>query len=177
MYPGRVVAFAIDNEELGTQSIAVVAEMSGVSDEATAERIEREIRNLITASLGIAPRYVRVVPQRWIVKSTAGKISRRDTRNRFLKESKILSLWRPQIPLDRENARQAAREAIAEITKRSVQDSQRIISTGMIDSLSVLKLIAVLEEKLQIQIPKEQVQPEDFDSVEIILDTIERTGL
>jgi hypothetical protein len=27
-----------------------------------------------------------VVPQRWIVKSTAGKISRRDTRNRFLEE-------------------------------------------------------------------------------------------
>jgi hypothetical protein len=25
-------------------------------------------------------------PQRWIVKSTAGKISRRDTRNRFLEE-------------------------------------------------------------------------------------------
>jgi len=46
----------------------------------------------------------------------------------------------------------------------------------LIDSLSVLKLITLLEEKLQIQIPKEQVQPEDFDSVETILDTIERTG-
>jgi acyl-CoA synthetase (AMP-forming)/AMP-acid ligase II len=89
VYPGRVVAFGIDDEELATQSIAVVAEMSRAFHETEVGRIEREIRNLITASLGIAPRYVRVVPQRWIVKSTAGKISRRDTRDRFLKESEI----------------------------------------------------------------------------------------
>jgi hypothetical protein len=29
---------------------------------------------------------VKVVQQRWIVKSTAGKISRRDTRERFIRE-------------------------------------------------------------------------------------------
>src|SRR5262249_14783911 len=87
VYPGRVVAFGVDNKDLGTQSIAVVAEASGEFREAEAARLEREIRSLITASLGIAPRYVRVVPQRWIVKSTAGKISRRDTRDRFVKES------------------------------------------------------------------------------------------
>jgi acyl carrier protein len=44
----------------------------------------------------------------------------------------------------------------------------------MIDSLSVLKLIVILETKLQILVPKDQVQPEDFDSVEMILDTLER---
>jgi acyl carrier protein len=58
-----------------------------------------------------------------------------------------------------------------------LRDDQCIISTGLIDSLSVLKLIVALETKLQVQIPKEKVQPEDFDSVEIILDTIGRIGL
>jgi hypothetical protein len=48
--------------------------------------MEKEIKSLIIASLGVAPRFVSVVPQRWIIKSTAGKISRRDTRNRFLEE-------------------------------------------------------------------------------------------
>jgi fatty-acyl-CoA synthase len=86
VYPGRVVAFGVDNEELGTQSIGVVAEMSGEFDSAKADLMEKEIQSLIIASLGVAPRFVRVVPQRWIVKSTAGKISRRDTRNRFLEE-------------------------------------------------------------------------------------------
>jgi fatty-acyl-CoA synthase len=84
VYPGRVVAFGVDNEELGTQSIGVVAEMSVEFDSAKVDRMEKEIQSLIIASLGVAPRFVKVVPQRWIVKSTAGKISRRDTRNRFL---------------------------------------------------------------------------------------------
>jgi fatty-acyl-CoA synthase len=86
VYPGRVVAFGIDNDELGTQSIGVVAEMEDEFDSVRAEGMEREIRNLIVASLGVAPRYVSVVPRRWIIKSTAGKISRRDTRNRLLEE-------------------------------------------------------------------------------------------
>jgi fatty-acyl-CoA synthase len=86
VYPGRVVAFGIDNDELGTQSIGVVAEMEDEFDAVRAEGMEREIRNLIVASLGVAPRYVSVVPRRWIIKSTAGKVSRRDTRNRLLEE-------------------------------------------------------------------------------------------
>jgi acyl-CoA synthetase (AMP-forming)/AMP-acid ligase II len=90
VYPGRVVAFGVDNEELGTQRIGVVAEMSGEFDSAKVDRMEKEIQSLIIASLGVAPRFVRVVPQHWIVKSTAGKISRRDTRNRFLEEQQAL---------------------------------------------------------------------------------------
>lgn len=84
VYPGRVVAFGVDDEEAGTQTIGVVAEMAGEFELDGARTIEHDIRNLIKASLSVAPRYVRVVPQRWIVKSTAGKISRKDTRARFL---------------------------------------------------------------------------------------------
>jgi acyl-CoA synthetase (AMP-forming)/AMP-acid ligase II len=86
VYPGRVVAFGIDDDEIGTQRIAVVAEINGEFDAEKARAIEGEIRNLIIASLGVAPRYVAVLPQRSIVKSTAGKISRKDTRTRFLRE-------------------------------------------------------------------------------------------
>jgi acyl carrier protein len=63
------------------------------------------------------------------------------------------------------------------IARRSVRDDDCVISTGIIDSLSVLKLIVILEEKLEILIPKDRVQPEDFDSVEIILETLERLAL
>jgi acyl carrier protein len=68
------------------------------------------------------------------------------------------------------------REAVAELTKRSLRDDERIVSSGLIDSLSLLKLISLLERKLQIRIPTDRVQPEDFDSVEVILETLERTG-
>jgi acyl carrier protein len=61
-----------------------------------------------------------------------------------------------------------------EVAKRSLRDDQCIISSGMVDSLSVLKLIASLEKRLRIRIPTSEVQPEDFDSVDIILETLER---
>jgi fatty-acyl-CoA synthase len=86
VYPGRVVAFGIEDEEVGTQNIAIVAEMVGDFEANRARSIELEIRRLITASIAVAPRYVSVVPQRWIVKSTAGKISRKETRERYLRE-------------------------------------------------------------------------------------------
>jgi hypothetical protein len=79
-----------------TQSIGVVAEMSDEFDSAKVDRMEKEIQSLIIASLGVAPRFVKVVPQRWIVKSTAGKISRRDTRNRFLEQQRAFSLLEAQ---------------------------------------------------------------------------------
>ena len=60
--------------------------MRGEFDSVAALVLEHKIRHLITSVLGIAARYVRVTPERWIVKSTAGKISRRETRLRFLEE-------------------------------------------------------------------------------------------
>ena len=86
VYPGRVVAFGVEDQEYGTQSLAVVAEAKlQLGDEAAVE-LEVAIRKLVLTSIGTAPRYVAVVPQRWIVKSTAGKISRKETRDRYLRE-------------------------------------------------------------------------------------------
>jgi acyl carrier protein len=78
------------------------------------------------------------------------------------------------MPHDPETTRKLVREAVAEIAKRAVPDDQCVVSTGMVDSLSLLQLIVLLEKKLQTRIPKEQLQPEDFDSVEIILETLAR---
>jgi len=86
VYPGRVVAFGVDDGQQGTENLAIVAEICGEYDAAVATTIEREINRTVLSGIGIAPRFVRVTPQRWIVKSTAGKISRRETRLRFLEE-------------------------------------------------------------------------------------------
>jgi fatty-acyl-CoA synthase len=86
VYPGRVVAFGVEDAEYGTQSLAVVAELKNDFNEDDALKLESEIRKMVLASIGVAARYVAVVPQKWIVKSTAGKISRRETRERFLRD-------------------------------------------------------------------------------------------
>jgi fatty-acyl-CoA synthase len=83
IYAGRVVAFGIADEELGTEAIAILAEARGDYDPPGAVKLQAEIRKLVLSAIGIAPRYVHVLPERWIVKSTAGKISRRETRAKF----------------------------------------------------------------------------------------------
>jgi len=92
LYPGRVVAFGVDDQVQGTESLAVVAEMRGEYENSAAAELELQIRRIVSSVLGTAPRYVRVVPERWIVKSTAGKISRTETRKRFLREMENSSL-------------------------------------------------------------------------------------
>ena len=77
---------------------------------------------------------------------------------------------------DPETIRQAAREAVVAVARQAVRDDQCVVTTGIVDSLSLLNLIALLEKKLQIRIPTERVQPEDFDSVETILETLERVA-
>jgi acyl carrier protein len=70
----------------------------------------------------------------------------------------------------------AAREVVSEITRRKLDDSAPILSSGIIDSLAILKLISSLERRLGIVIPTNQVQPDDFDSVELIVETIKRVA-
>jgi fatty-acyl-CoA synthase len=91
VYPGRVVAFGVEDQEYGTQSLAIAAETKGDYDGTAAGALEAEIRKLVLATIGTAPRHVAVVPQRWIVKSTAGKISRKETRDRFLREWSLVA--------------------------------------------------------------------------------------
>jgi fatty-acyl-CoA synthase len=86
VYPGRVVAFGVMNEAHGTEGLAVVAETREDFASVDVNSLQQEIFTVVLNAIGIAPRAVAVVPQRWIVKSTAGKISRRDTRERFQRE-------------------------------------------------------------------------------------------
>lgn len=86
VYPGRVVAFGIANEQHATESVIVIAELRGEYEPTRKRATERQIYQAVLTNIGIAPRQVAVVPERWIVKSTAGKISRVETRARFLKE-------------------------------------------------------------------------------------------
>jgi acyl carrier protein len=72
------------------------------------------------------------------------------------------------------DVRAGVREVLAEMVGHRVKDSESIVSSGLIDSLAVVKLISLLEEKLKIKIPPGNLQPDDFDSVDVIIQTLER---
>jgi len=72
--------------------------------------------------------------------------------------------------------RKAAIEAASQVAGRPIKDRQRLISSGLIDSLSILKLIAQLEKRLNVSIPTDALQPEDFDDLDLIVETVERVA-
>jgi acyl carrier protein len=77
---------------------------------------------------------------------------------------------------DSATIRTAAREAASRLVGRPIKEGQRLVTSGLIDSLSVLKLIGLLEKKLRVTIPPETLQPEDFDDVDLIVETVERVA-
>jgi acyl carrier protein len=76
--------------------------------------------------------------------------------------------------MDTDVARSIVREVVAEMVGYRVQDSEPIVSSGLLDSLSVVKLIVRLEQKLNVAIPPTNLQPDDFDNIDLIVDTLER---
>lgn len=78
--------------------------------------------------------------------------------------------------MDTNTARSVVREVVEEMAGCRVQDSDPIVSSGLIDSLTVVKLITRLERKLEIAIPPANLQPDDFDSVDLILETLGRVA-
>ena len=72
--------------------------------------------------------------------------------------------------------RNAACEAVSEIVRQQVRGDVRLISSGMIDSLSILRLISLIEKKLNVTIPTDTLQPEDFDDLDLIVQTVERVA-
>jgi fatty-acyl-CoA synthase len=80
--PGRVVAFGEENRELGSEQIAVVAE-SGISNEQMQRKLKMDVIEA-GMSIDVSITKVYLVPPRWLIKSSAGKPSRRANKEQIL---------------------------------------------------------------------------------------------
>ena len=69
----------------------------------------------------------------------------------------------------------AVRSAVAEAVGGAVGDQEPLVSSGLIDSLMILRLISAIERKLGVRIETAAIQPDDFDTVELAVETVERT--
>lgn len=55
-----------------------------------------------------------------------------------------------------------------ETQKKIESDDQNLISAGILDSFSMIKLISFLESELSVKSDMEELTPENFNSVETI---------
>jgi acyl-CoA synthetase (AMP-forming)/AMP-acid ligase II len=79
--PGRVVAFGEDDPDLGSERVCVAAETL-LQDEGAKKRLRMDV---IKAGMSIDVSIARVylVPARWLIKSSAGKLSRTANKERL----------------------------------------------------------------------------------------------
>ncbi|PKL81965.1 MAG: hypothetical protein CVV24_12570 [Ignavibacteriae bacterium HGW-Ignavibacteriae-3] len=80
--PGRVIAFGEEDEKMGTEQIAVIAETKAES-----EKEKNDLRmDILKAGMAIDINIHKVylVPSRWLIKSSAGKPSRKANKERIM---------------------------------------------------------------------------------------------
>lgn len=72
---GRVAAIGVEDSELGTQKLIVIAE-SKSDDPAVHDEIVRFVRREVTARLNVRCDRVYIAPHKWLYKTSSGKIAR-----------------------------------------------------------------------------------------------------
>lgn len=91
LIPGRVVAIGEESAELGSEHVAIIAETS-ISSEPDRKALRLEILKSGMAS-GITITRVYLVPPRWLIKSSAGKPSRKGSREKLMAERHKSEVW------------------------------------------------------------------------------------
>ncbi len=85
---GRAVAFGLEDAELGTEKLIVVAEVGAAGAE---RETAKAIRTAILETYGLSPADVLLVPPDTLVKTSSGKVSRSENRRRYI--AKLLKPW------------------------------------------------------------------------------------
>lgn len=86
VHPGRVVAFGIEDAKEGTELIAIVAEVDNVVSDEQRRQIESAIRVAVAQQSTVTVTYVHLVDDRWLLKTSSGKIARAANRDKWLAE-------------------------------------------------------------------------------------------
>jgi len=86
VHPGRAVVFGVPDEREGTELIAVVAEVD-TDDEAKRKAIFQTIKQTVAMQTTVTVNYVHLVGEKWLIKTSSGKISRSANRDKWMRET------------------------------------------------------------------------------------------
>lgn len=86
IYAGRAVAFGVEDERLGTESIVMVCELARDASPDQQKAILAELRRRIVQQTEVTLADARLVAKRWVIKTSSGKIARADNRAKYLRE-------------------------------------------------------------------------------------------
>ena len=81
--PGRSVAFGVPDENLGTEAIVMVCEIEPAAA-GEKDAIARDLRKRVVQETEVTLKDLRLVEERWVVKTSSGKTARADSRAKYL---------------------------------------------------------------------------------------------
>ncbi len=84
VHGGRVVAFGVPDERLGTEEIVIVCEVDSDNPDERA-MIEQQIRARVAQQADSSVRDVLLVGARWLIKTSSGKLARAANREKYLR--------------------------------------------------------------------------------------------
>ena len=82
------MAFGVPDEREGTELIGVVAEVT-VDDPLERKHLATQIRNTVAKQSMVTVTYVYLVGERWLIKTSNGKIARAANREKWLVEMAV----------------------------------------------------------------------------------------
>ena len=66
------------------------------------------------------------------------------------------------------------RDEIVKNRAAVIKDDEDLLSSGLLDSLSILKLVSFVEERFGIQVPDEDVVYDNFKSISALAEYLQR---
>lgn len=81
---GRCVAIGIYDERMGSEDVVIIAEAE--KESYSKEIIAKELRKKVSEGLNLLIKEVYLVPLKWMVKTTSGKVSRKENKKKYMKE-------------------------------------------------------------------------------------------
>ena len=86
IHAGRAVVFGVPDEREGTELIAVVAEVEAdaAADPDTRKAITQRARQAVAQQSTVTLSYVHLVDEKWLIKTSSGKIARAANREKWL---------------------------------------------------------------------------------------------
>lgn len=65
-------------------------------------------------------------------------------------------------------------EKFPQAKKQNIRDTDKLLDSGIVDSLGILDLVAFLESGFEVHISDDELLPENFQTVEAIAQFVER---
>jgi fatty-acyl-CoA synthase len=178
--PGRCVAVGVEDPQLGTQSLVVLAE-TRLTDLAARAELRRRAREAVASALDVIPGDVALADHLSLHKSTSGKLARGANRDRYLAVARAAAEPGEAAPQPLPSL-EAVRGCVIATASRDAtrwtpdfDADTDLVREGILDSFSLVAFHLALEERFGAKaVHAVRELPERFRTVRAIAEAVTR---